>query len=424
MKTQAVSPAAQDVPIASTRRSHARFTILALIAVGTVVNYLDRTVLGIAAPSLTKDLGLSAAVMGIVFSAFSWTYTLSQIPAGMLLDRIGVKKTYFYSVASWSSFIVLHGFAGGLASLMLCRLGLGVAESPCFSANSRVVGHWFPQRERARATSVYQIGQYIGLAVFSPLLFWIISAFGWRAMFVIVGAAGLVFSLIWRLGYHEPHESRAADAQRPFSWSDVRHLLGRRQIWGAAIGQFAGNATVVFFLTWFPTYLVTERHMVWLKVGFFAVLPFLGASIGVLFGGWLSDMLLRRTGSVNLARKLPIVTGLLLASTIVLAIYVKTDNAVIAVMSIAFFGQGMGGLGWSIIPDIAPKRLMGLTGGIFNFTTNIAGIVTPIIVGVLVGITGSFVWGLAFIGAVAVLGAASYIFILGDIKRIELPDSV
>lgn len=441
MKTQAVSPVAQDVPIASTRRSHARFTILALIAVGTVINYLDRTVLGIAAPSLTKDLGLSAAVMGVVFSAFSWTYTLSQIPAGMFLDRVGVKKTYFLSVASWSSFIVLHGFVGGLASLMLCRLGLGVAESPCFSANSRVVGHWFPQRERARATSVYQIGQYIGLAVFSPLLFWIISAFGWRAMFVIVGAAGLLFSLIWRMGYHEPHESRtmndaerdyigaggglssAADAQRPFSWSDVRHLLGRRQIWGAAIGQFAGNATVVFFLTWFPTYLVTERHMGWLKVGFFAVLPFLGASVGVLFGGWISDLLLRRTGSINLARKLPIVTGLLLASTIALAIYVKTDAAVIAVMSIAFFGQGMGGLGWSIIPDIAPKRLMGLTGGIFNFTTNIAGIVTPIIIGVLVAATGSFMWGLAFIGAVAVVGAASYVFVLGDIKRIELPDT-
>ena len=441
MKTQAVSPVLQDVPAAATRRSRARFTILALIAIGTVVNYLDRTVLGIAAPSLTKDLGLSAAVMGLVFSAFSWTYTVSQVPAGMFLDRVGVKKTYFLAVASWSSFIVLHGFAGGLASLLVCRLGLGVAESPCFSANSRVVGHWFPQRERARATSIYQVGQYIGLALFSPLLFWIISAFGWRAMFVIVGSVGLLFSLVWWMRYHEPHESRtmndaerdyigaggglasAADAQRPFSWADVRSLLGRRQIWGAAIGQFAGNATVVFFLTWFPTYLVTERHMVWLKVGFFAVLPFLGASCGVLFGGWISDLLLRRTGSVNLARKLPIVTGLLLASTIVLAIDVKTDTAVIAVMSLAFFGQGMGGLGWSIIPDIAPKRLMGLTGGIFNFTANIAGIVTPVVIGVLVSLTGSFVWGLAFIGAVAVLGAASYIFILGDIKRIELPGS-
>ena len=163
--------------------------------------------------------------------------------------------------------------------------------------------------------------------------------------------------------------------------------------------------------------------MAWLKIGFFAILPFLGASVGVLFGGWLSDFLLRRTGRINLARKLPIITGLLLSSSIVAAIYVKSDAAVIAVMSLAFFGQGMGGLGWSIIPDIAPKRLMGLTGGIFNFTANIAGIVTPIVIGTIVAITGSFYWGLVFIGAVAVLGAASYIFILGDIKRIELPET-
>ncbi|MBN3807455.1 MFS transporter, partial [Paraburkholderia sp. Ac-20336] len=374
--------------------SRARFAILALLAIGTVINYLDRTVLGIAAPSLTKELGLSAGVMGIVFSAFSWTYTLSQIPAGLLLDRIGAKKTYFLAVSGWSAFIILNGLSGGLISLMIYRLGLGVAESPCFSANSRVVGHWFPQRERARATSIYQVGQYIGLAVFSPLLFWIIESFGWRAMFVIVGAVGLAFSVVWWLRYHEPHESRtmndaereyigaggglstAADAQRPFSWHDVGRLLRRREIWGAAIGQFAGNSTVVFFLTWFPTYLVTERHMAWLKIGFFAILPFLGASAGVLFGGWVSDLLLRRTGNVNLSRKLPIITGLLLSACIVVALYVQSDTAVIAVLSLAFFGQGMGGLGWSIIPDIAPKRLMGLTGGIFNFTANIAGIVT------------------------------------------------
>jgi ACS family D-galactonate transporter-like MFS transporter len=441
MKTDATLTTAGDMSLASARRSRTRFTILALLAIGTVINYLDRTVLGIAAPSLSRDLGLSAGVMGIVFSAFSWTYTLSQIPAGLLLDRIGARKTYFLAVASWSVFITLNGLSGGLVSLLIYRLGLGVAESPCFSTNSRVVGHWFPQRERARATSVYQVGQYVGLAVFSPLLFWIIAEFGWRAMFAIVGAVGLAFALVWWLRYHEPHESRAmneaerahigaggglataADAQRPFSWHDVRSLLRRREIWGAAIGQFAGNSTVVFFLTWFPTYLVTERHMAWLKIGFFAILPFLGASVGVLFGGWLSDFLLRRTGRINLARKLPIITGLLLSSSIVAAIYVKSDVAVIAVMSLAFFGQGMGGLGWSIIPDIAPKRLMGLTGGIFNFTANIAGIVTPIVIGTIVAITGSFYWGLVFIGAVAVLGAASYIFILGDIKRIVLPET-
>ena len=170
----------------------------------------------------------------------------------------------------------------------------------------------------------------------------------------------------------------------PFSWSNVGKLLSYRQVWGAGIGQFAGNSTLVFFLTWFPTYLATERHMTWVKVGFFAVLPFLAAAIGVLVGGWVSDKLLKTTGSANIARKGPIIFGLLLASLIVTANWMDSNTAVIAVLSIAFFGQGMVGLGWTLISDIAPKQLMGLTGGIFNFAANLAGIITPIVIGFIV----------------------------------------
>ncbi len=159
---------------------------------------------------------------------------------------------------------------------------------------------------------------------------------------------------------------------------------------GASIGQFAGNSTLVFFLTWFPTYLAAERNMGWLKVGFYAVMPFIAASVGVLVGGWVSDMIIRRTGSATLGRKLPILTGLLLASTIVIANFVDSDQVVIAVMSVAFFGQGMVNLGWTLITDVAPKRLIGLTGGVFNLFANLAGIVTPLVIGVIYGATGSF----------------------------------
>jgi len=189
---------------------------------------------------------------------------------------------------------------------------------------------------------------------------------------------------------------------------------------GACLGQFAGNSTLVFFLTWFPTYLATERHMGWLKVGFFAVMPFIAASIGVMLGGIVSDWLLRRTGSANIARKGPIIAGLLLASTIITANYVEGDAAVIAILSIAFFGQGMVGLGWTLISDIAPRNYMGLTGGVFNLMANLAGIVTPLVIGFIVSSTGSFVDALLFVGGVALVGALSYIFILGDVKRIEM----
>ena len=139
--------------------------------------------------------------------------------------------------------------------------------------------------------------------------------------------------------------------------------------------------------------------MGWIKVGFFTVLPFIAACVGVISGGVCSDLLLRRTGSANLARKLPIIVGLLLASTIVIANFVSQDAWVIAVMSAAFFGQGMCNLGWTLLTDVAPKQLMGLSGGVFNLCANLAGILTPLVVGFVVGATGSFVWALAFIGA-------------------------
>jgi MFS transporter, ACS family, D-galactonate transporter len=419
-------------------RTRVRFFILGLLTIGTMINYLDRTVLGIAAPSLTKELGFSAATMGIVFSAFSWTYAAMQIPGGIFLDRFGTKLTYFLSLTFWSLSTLLHGLATNLASLLTFRFALGVSEAPCFPTNSRVVATWFPQQERAFATGVYTVGEYVGLAFLSPLLFWILGAFGWRALFVVVGVAGLLFGLVWWRSYREPHESKAVNqaeldhiaagggivtpksANAKFEWRLVGRLLRFRQLVGICIGQFAGNSTLVFFLTWFPTYLATERHMGWLKIGFLTVLPFIAASVGVLFGGWWSDWMLKRGRSANIARKLPIITGLLLASVIVTANYVESDYVVIGILSLAFFAQGMAALGWTLVSDIAPKGLLGLTGGIFNFAANLAGIITPLVIGFIVAATGSFVGALMFIAIVALVGAFSYIFIVGDIQRIEL----
>lgn len=421
----------------STRRSNARLVVLALISFATLLNYLDRAVMGVAAPAMTSELGISPVVMGLIFSAFSWTYAFAQIPGGMVLDKLGTRLTYGISLAAWSLITLLHGLASNVMTIVALRLGLGMAEAPCFPSNSRVLSTWFPQQERARANSAYSVGQYFGLAFFSPVLFWIVAVWGWRMLFVIAGAIGVVFAMIWYLSYREPQDSKSVNQAEldhieaggglaytgtaiPFSWRTVRQLLSKRQILGASIGQFCGNSTLVFFLTWFPTYLATERHMDWLKSGIYAVLPYIAATVGVLLGGYVSDLLIRKTGSANLGRKLPIVTGLLLASTIILANYVESNALVIAIMSVAFFGQGMVNLGWTLISDVAPKPLIGLTGGVFNFCANLAGIVTPLVVGFIVGATGSFYGALAFIGLLALIGAASYIFIVGDVHRVEI----
>ena len=437
------TPLQTSAQLSAVPRSHARYRILGLLAAGTMINYLDRTVLGIAAPQLTKELGISAALMGLIFSAFSWSYVVAQIPGGVFLDRFGSKLTYCLSMILWSLCTLAQGLVQGVGALFACRLGLGVTEAPCFPTNSRIVATWFPQTERAFATGTYTVGEYIGLAFFSPLLFALMGAFGWRSLFYVVGGVGIVFGLIWWRFYREPldhpaandaelayieagggltrhHPSARVGKQEKVDWRDIGRLLKHRQLAGICLGQFAGNSTLVFFLTWFPTYLATERHMGWLKIGFFAVMPFIAASIGVMFGGAFSDWLLRRGKSPNVARKLPIIAGLLLASTIVLANFVQSNAAVIAILSVAFFAQGMAALGWTLVSDIAPEGKLGLTGGIFNVAANLAGIITPLVIGLIVGATGSFFGALAFIGVIALMGAASYIFVVGDIERIKL----
>lgn len=424
------------LPSATQKRTKTRIVILMLLSIGTMINYLDRTILGIVAPKLTSEIHIDPAMMGIVFSAFAWTYALAQIPGGMFLDRFGNKLTYALSIFFWSTFTLLQSFSVGLKSLLLLRLGLGISEAPCFPVNSRVVSKWFPQHERARATATYTVGEYIGLAAFSPLLFLILEHHGWRTLFFLTGGLGIAFTFVWWKFYHEPHQSKtankaeleyigventaSADENIPFNWPDAKRLLCCRQIIGASLGQYAGNTTLVFFLTWFPTYLANERHLPWLHVGFFASWPFLAAAIGIFFGGWVSDKILKKTCSVNISRKLPIISGLLLSSCIIIANWVESNTAVIIIMSIAFFGQGMVGLGWTLISDIAPKNMGGLTGGIFNFCANMASIITPLIIGVIISMTGNFFYALIYIGLTALIGVIAYIFIIGDIKRIVL----
>lgn len=431
----AVAPSAASAP-----RTNVRWVpILALVAIGTAINYLDRTVLGVAAPYLTRDLGLTPTQMGLVFSAFSWSYALLQIPGGIFLDKFGTRFTYFIAIAFWSLFTALMGVVSSLKGLILTRIGIGIFEAPCFPANSRVLATWFPQHERARANSVYSVGMNFGLGFLSVPLFWITQQFGWRGLFLIVGGIGIVFSFIWWALYRNPSEHKTVNQAEldyieaggggeykgqplDFKWRYIGALLRHRQVVGASIGQFGGNSTLVFFLTWFPTYLVTARGMTFIKAGFMTSVPYIAAAVGVVLAGYVSDMILKRTGSANWARKLPIVSGMLLASTIILANYVPADNnaLVIVIMSIAFFGQGMTNLGWTVVSDIAPKKLIGLTGGLFNFTTNLAGIVTPIVIGVTFQATGSFVGPLIYIAVVALVGALAYSVVLGDIHRLEV----
>ncbi|MBR8374778.1 MFS transporter [Burkholderia cenocepacia] len=435
--TRAAAAAAPATP-----PSRKRLLILALLFVTVVINYLDRSNLSIAAPELFKELHIDPVRAGLVFSAFGWTYALMQIPGGWLVDKVSPRVLYAGALALWSAATLLLGFAGSFVGLIVLRLAVGALEAPAYPINNRVVTTWFPTRERASAIGGYTSGQFVGLAFLTPVLAWLQVHLGWHMVFVATGLAGIAWAAIWYAVYREPRALRGVNAaeialirdggglvdledriaarsdRTPSTWRDLGVVLGRRKLWGIYLGQFALNSTLWFFLTWFPTYLVKYRGMDFIKSGFLASLPFLAAFVGVLCSGVLSDWLMRRGASQGFARKLPIISGLLISTCIIGANYVSSTGWVIAFMTIAFFGNGFASITWSLVSGLAPARLLGLTGGVFNLIGNLSAIATPIVIGLLVD-GADFSRAITYIAAMALAGSLSYGLLVGKVERID-----
>jgi ACS family D-galactonate transporter-like MFS transporter len=418
-----------------------RWIILLLVCLVTFVNYLDRANLAVAAPTISKDFGFDAVRMGLIFSAMGWSYTAMQIPSGWFLDRFGPRKIYAAALAGWSAFTVLIGLSKGFSAFILNRIGLGFFESPAFPTNSRIVTTWFPSKERAFAIGAYTGAEYIGLALCTPILTWLLVTFSWRTIFITTGAIGLLLTGIWLMFYYDPAHTRGISEEeldlikeggglgdsiaeeRKVTWREMKYLFKGRQMLGMYVGGFANSAILFFFMTWFPSYLVSEKHMVMLKVGLYGAVPYLAAIAGVLVAGRWSDRMIANGKGIGMARKLPVIAGLLLASFIIGANYTNEINTVIAFMCIAFFGQGMAStVSWALLSEIVPKQLVGLSGGTFNFFSNLGGTLSPLIVGFLIGSTGSYASALAFVSAMGIMGAMSYIFIIGKPHRIIIPE--
>ena len=429
---------------AAPRPTRARFVVLLLLFGSVVINYLDRANLSIAAPLLGKALGIDSVRMGLVFSAFGWSYVICQVPGGWLVDRMRPRGLYAVLIALWSAATVLLGFSAGVAMLLALRLAIGVLEAPSFPINNRVVTTWFPERERAGAIGFYTSGQFVGVAFLTPVLMYGQVHFGWRSVFFSVGLAGVVWALAWWAMYREPlacpgankaeiemirrggglvelSEQKPTGGQVGFRARDLVRVLSSSKLWGVYIGQYAATSTLWFFLTWFPTYLVQYRRLSFQQAGWMTSLPFLGAFCGILCSGVLSDLLLRRGYSLGFARKAPIITGLLLSTSIIGANYAREPRWIVGCMALAFFGNGLASITWSLVSAIAPKRLIGLTGGVFNFIGNLSSITVPVIIGTLAR-KGDFAPALRYISGVALIGALSYILVVGKIER--LPDGV
>jgi len=433
------------------KQTRVRYLILAMLFLVTVINYADRATLSITGPVISKELGISAAEMGFIFSAFGWAYVLGQLPGGWLLDRYGSKIVYGLSIFTWSVFTLMQGsigfLAGGTAVMMLfaLRFAVGFAEAPSFPGNSRVVAAWFPGQERATASAIFNSAQYFATVIFAPLMGWLTHSFGWHWVFGVMGGLGIIMAAVWMKTVYAPKDhpsinqaeldhiaaggglinmddgrKATASAESGAKWDYIRQLFASRMMVGIFLGQFCINAITYFFITWFPVYLVQARGMSILNAGFIASIPAICGFVGGILGGVMSDAMLRRGYSLTAARKTPIVLGMLMSMAMIACNYTDLQWVVVSLMALAFFGKGIGALGWAVMSDCAPKEITGLSGGVFNMCGNLSSISTPIIIGYIIQSSGSFNGALVFVGANALVAAVSYLVIVGEIKRMEL----
>ncbi len=445
-----------DLAVASTdawqvtKKTNARWLIVVVLFFITVINYADHVAISLAGPIMVRELNFDSVTLGYVFSAFGWSYAVAQIPGGWFLDRFGSKLVYATCIFIWSMLTWMTGamgFFSGFAAvvcLFSLRFLIGVFKAPVFPANSRIVASWFPASERATASAVFSSAQYAATVFFAPLIGWLIRDFGWRSVYVVMGALGMVFLLVWRKLIHDPKDHPLAnEAELHFieqggalinmdqerkngnrvkgqTLAHIKQLLTNRMMVGIYLGQYFTNALTYFYITWFPVYLVREKHMSILKAGFVSVIPAVCGFAGGLLGGVISDAMLKRGFSLTVARKTPIVIGMLLSMTMIACNYINVEAGVIFFLALSYFGKGVGAQGWALNADTAPRQIAGLSGGVFNTCGNISSITTPIAIGYIVQSTGSFNGALVLVGLHGLAAIAVYLLLVGEVKRVEM----
>ena len=414
-----------------------RWWIAGLMWLAIAINYIDRTVLSAAAPHLIDELKLDPEMMGFIMAAFFWSYSLLQIPAGWFADRFAQKKGLGLAVAWWSIATSMMGVATGFKSLLALRLALGVGEAAAYPSNAGIAARWFPDKERATVSGLFDSASKFGGAIAMPLIVWMIYTFDWRLTFLIIGSVGILWVIAWYFIYAEnpeehkrisPSEVRIIrDGQKqhhgdktvlPMKWYK---LLRYRNIWAMCIGFFTINYTSYFFITWLPTYLVKEKGMDFIKMGMVAALPLLCGMVIEVFAGWASDRLVhKKILSLTATRKLFLTIGLLMALCIGFAPFTDPVFMTVFLLCVAKSGTTVAASQvWALPGDVAPKNSVSIVAGLQNTVSNMGGAVGPIITGAIVAATGSFNWALIFSAILVVIGIINYLFLMGKIEPIN-----
>jgi MFS transporter, ACS family, hexuronate transporter len=412
-----------------------RWFMVFLLFLAGMINYLDRAALSVAAPLLTKDLGLDPAQLGIVFSSFFFGYAIFCFIGGWAADRFGPKLVFMVSMVVWSVFCGLTAAAYSITFLLVVRVIFGMGEGPFSSTINKLVSQWFPRREQASAVGFANAGTPLGGAIAGPIVGFIAVAAGWRAAFIGIALVSLAWVVWWAIaGADRPEEHpRVTRAEREEIASDQESLasptalplstyLRRPAVLATGFAFFGYAYILYFFLSWFPSYLTTAQHLSVQSMGIVSAIPWLLGFAGLAGGGFVSDYVFRLTGNALFARKLVLVTSLLIAAVCVaLAGVVTSIEAAVTLMAVSvFFMYLTGSTYWAIILDTVEQARIGGVSGFVHFIANCAGIVAPMVTGFLVQWTGAFTSAFALAGAIAVLGAAGIVVFVKPIRNREV----
>ena len=425
---------AQDQSLTE-KKTNTRWWIAFMMWLAIAINYIDRGNLSVAIPLMAREFDLSPAIMGIVLSAFFWPYFLLQIPAGWFADRVGHRLSFALSVGSWSVATAVTALARGTASLVGIRILLGIGEAGAYPSAAGVTSRWFPDKERSRVSSIFDSGAKFGAAVALPFTAWLILRTGWRGTFILSGIIGIAWTIAWWIYYAEPEKHKYMNAAelkyiregqvkheglggvQPMQWYE---LLKYRNIWAMCLGFFTMNYVSYFFYTWFPVYLTKVHKLPLMKMGLIASVPLIISMFVEVGSGWLADHLYARGWPITKVRKTLLIGGGLLAASVALAIFAHTVVWAIVIMSFCKSGHAIANSQvWTLPGDVAPQNMTSQVASLQNTVSNLAGVVGPIVTGVILQVTQSFDWALIVLASIAVLGAMNYLFFLGKVEPIR-----
>jgi MFS transporter, ACS family, hexuronate transporter len=412
-----------------------RWLILFLLFLSTVINYVDRQALSVLLPTLRGELGISSSEYGTITTLFLAAYTIGQLFAGIVIDRIGTRRGFALAILFWSLAAMLHAFARGALSLGVMRFALGLSEAGNWPAGGKAVAQWFPQQRRAFGMAVFDGGSAVGAILAPPMVAALALHFGWRAAFVVTGALGLFWLAAWWFVYQSPEEHRwLSEADRVTAMKDsgaaqmrkatfgaaLKQIIGWRQLWGLMATRMLATPVWWFYVFWLPDYLNKGRGFTLKEIGMFGWIPYLTVDLGKLIGGACSDRMLATGRSATFARKSVMVAGAIAMAAGVLVVGAQTSAGAIAWVCVATFGFGL----WSanilaLHADIFPTETMATAVGLTGMASSLGGSIFTYAIGLMVDRTG-YQPVFAIAGTLALLACVALFVGVGRVTNPQL----